>query len=199
MQLKRIEIVDYLLKLLIVKDVEIVPKRKGPSSSLTLWYQNVGETWLDYLPIGNGSLGAMISGGYPTETIQLNIDTLWAGSPHDYSNQGAFNYLSQIRQLIDNERWIDAQNMLNENFFGKPVGQCSYQPVANLFIDFFENNSSNNLSNYQRELNLQNALFKTTYQTDNQISYERTSFSSYPDQSIIYHIQSTVIISLSFD
>lgn len=195
--LKHTSIIDYLLKLLIVENIKIESASKGPSSSLCLWYENPGESWLDYLPIGNGSLGAMISGGYPNETIQLNIDTLWAGCPHDYSHEGALNYLSQIRQLIDNEKWIDAQKMLDENFFGKPVGQCSYQPVGNLLIDFFQNNSSTNLLNYQRELNLENALIKTSYETDEQISFERTSFSSYPDQCLLYRIQSNVILSSS--
>ena len=178
---------------MIPKHVLISSRRESPSSSLSLWYESAGSTWLEYLPIGNGSLGGMISGGYPRETIQLNIDTLWAGGPHDYSNSGAVNYLDEIRQLIDNEKWMDAQNLLNDHFFGQPARQAPYQPVGDVFIDFFENNSSSiSINDYQRELNLEQSLFKTRYSTDNGISYTRTCFSSYPDQCILYRIQSSV-------
>jgi alpha-L-fucosidase 2 len=68
---------------------------------LRLWYTKPASQWVDALPIGNGSLGAMVFGGgaidpidfknlqadhapgpVPTdpakETLQLNEDTLWS-------------------------------------------------------------------------------------------------------------------------
>jgi alpha-L-fucosidase 2 len=155
-------------------------------------YEQSASQWLEALPIGNGYMGGMIYGGYPRETIQLNSDTLWAGCPHDYSNPGAFNYLSQIRQLIEDNKWVDAQSVLTDHFFGQPIRQAPYQPVGNLLIDFFGQSSSSSISQYQRELNLEKAITTTTYTIDNGINYQRTCFASYPDNCIIYNIQSSV-------
>jgi alpha-L-fucosidase 2 len=186
-------IVDYLLDNFSFKCESIKPKSSGPSSPLSLWYSNPSSQWLESLPIGNGYMGGMISGGYPREMIQLNSDTLWSGCPHDYANPGAFNYLEQIRQLIENDKWIDAQSMIDQHFFGNPMGQASYQPVGNVFIDFFEDSSSISILNYLRELNLEKSLTTTSYSTSNGINYQRTCFASYPDNSIIYQIQTSVI------
>ncbi len=182
-------IIDYLLEISSLKCESITSSRLGPSSPLSLWYENPSSKWLESLPIGNGYMGGMISGGYPREMIQLNSDTLWAGCPHDYSNQGAFNYLPQIRQLIENEKWIDAQSMIDQHFFGNPMGQAPYQPVGNVFIDFIEDSSS--ISNYLRELNLEKSLTTTSYTTDKGINYQRTCFASYPDNCIIYQIKTS--------
>jgi alpha-L-fucosidase 2 len=189
---KHLSIIDYLLNILIKKCELILPKNHGPSSSLSLWYEQSASQWLEALPIGNGYMGGMIYGGYPRETIQLNSDTLWAGCPHDYSNPGAFNYLSQIRQLIEDNKWVDAQSVLTDHFFGQPIRQAPYQPVGNLLIDFFGQSSSSSISQYQRELNLEKAITTTTYTIDNGINYQRTCFASYPDNCIIYNIQSSV-------
>jgi len=118
-QYKHWSIINDLLSILIVSCESILSKSEGPSSSLSLWYEKSASSWLEALPIGNGYMGGMIYGGYPRETIQLNSDTLWAGCPHDYSNPDALNYLAQIRQLIKDNKWIDAQSMLDEHFFWK--------------------------------------------------------------------------------
>ncbi len=186
-------IVDYFLQIFPFKCESITRKCSGPSSSLSLWYSNPSSQWLESLPIGNGYMGGMISGGYPREMIQLNSDTLWSGCPHDYANPGAFNYLEQIRQLIENDKWIDAQSMIDQHFVGNPIDQAAYQPVGNVFIDFFEDSSSISILNYQRELNLEKSLTTTTYSTSNGINYQRTCFASYPDNCIIYQIQTSVI------
>lgn len=186
-------IINYLLNNLVRKcDKTIESKFNAPSSSLSLWYGNPAEQWLEALPIGNGYMGGMIYSGYPRETIQLNSDTLWSGCPHDYSNENAFNYLSQIRQLIDDQKWIDAQNLLKDQFFGNPIRQASYQTVGNLYLDFFGHSSPTSISQYQRELNLEKSLSTTTYTIDNQTNFTRNCFASYPDDVMIYQIKSSV-------
>ena len=136
----------------------------------------------------------MIYGGYPRETIQLNSDTLWAGAPHDYANPEALSSLSKIRQLIADEKWIDAQTLLDDKFFGQPIGQAAYQPVGNLQLDFFDE-SSLVIEDYQRQLDLRESISRTTYSFDDGRKVERLCFASYPDQSIIYRIQSSVSLS----
>ena len=41
-----------------------------------LWYRTPAREWLEALPLGNGSLGAMVWGGPGQERLDLNIDTL---------------------------------------------------------------------------------------------------------------------------
>ena len=53
-----------------------------PSSGNGLWYTSAGAIWSrDYLPVGNGYLGAMTPGGTAQEITQLNIESLWSGGP----------------------------------------------------------------------------------------------------------------------
>ena len=57
--------------------------------SLVLWYEQPASAWTEALPVGNGELGAMVFGRVEHERIQLNVDTLWAGSPIDRVKAGA--------------------------------------------------------------------------------------------------------------
>ena len=54
-------------------------------SSLVLNYAEPAKSWTDALPVGNGSMGAMVFGGVEKERIQFNHDTLWVGKPHSYA------------------------------------------------------------------------------------------------------------------
>src|SRR5262245_8328716 len=60
---------------------------------LLLWYDKPAVDWTDALPVGNGRLGAMIFGGPALEQLQLNEDTLYAGSPYDPNNPEALKAL----------------------------------------------------------------------------------------------------------
>ena len=67
---------------------------------LELWYKQPASTWTEALPIGNGRLGAMVYGEYTLENIQLNEESVWAGSKINNNNPEAKNHLSEIQQAI---------------------------------------------------------------------------------------------------
>ena len=46
----------------------------------TLKYISPAKSFTEALPLGNGSLGAMVYGGVPEEKITLNYDTFWSGT-----------------------------------------------------------------------------------------------------------------------
>ena len=58
----------------------------GQQNAMTLWYNKPAEKWTDALPVGNGRLGGMVYGGFRQEHIQLNEESVWAGSPINNNN-----------------------------------------------------------------------------------------------------------------
>ena len=78
---------------------------------MKLWYNKPASYWEEALPLGNGRLGAMVSGSIEQDTIQLNEDTFWSGSPYNNCNQYALKYLKTIRSAIDNGRYEEAQKL----------------------------------------------------------------------------------------
>ncbi|HOS94229.1 MAG TPA: glycoside hydrolase N-terminal domain-containing protein, partial [Armatimonadota bacterium] len=94
---------------------EFVGESPRPVERLTLWYRRPAhaarqtgagpdapgdDAWVDALPVGNGRLGAMVFGGIGHERIQLNEDSMWAGSPQDADNPEAERALPEIRRLL---------------------------------------------------------------------------------------------------
>ena len=49
---------------------------------LELTFDQPAAAWEEALPVGNGRLGAMVPGGYPTERIGVNEDSFWSGPVH---------------------------------------------------------------------------------------------------------------------
>jgi alpha-L-fucosidase 2 len=66
------------------------------ASAQSLWYDKPAANWNEALPIGNGSLGAMIHGGVAKEHIQFNEQTLWTG---DEIQMGAYQPFGNL--LVD--------------------------------------------------------------------------------------------------
>ena len=124
---------------------------KGNDNDLKLWYGRPAEKWTEALPVGNGSLGAMIFGGAENERIQFNEETLWTGAPHDYSHPGASAYLDTIRQLLFQGRQKDAEALAMKEFMSVPLGQKAYQPFGDLKLYF---PGHGDFSRYSRELDL---------------------------------------------
>ncbi|MCL2561143.1 MAG: glycoside hydrolase family 95 protein [Rikenellaceae bacterium] len=64
------------------------------TSRYRLWYTAPATEWMiDYLPVGNGTLGAMVSGGVVRDEIQFNEKTLWVGHTTKYGSYQNFGSL----------------------------------------------------------------------------------------------------------
>src|SRR5579859_2815177 len=74
-----------------------------------------------------------------------------------------------------------------------PKYEAEYQPFADLFLHFTQQNPEN----YRRELNLSTAIAKTTY-TDNGIQYTREYLSGNRDKAIVIHLAADKPGSISF-
>lgn len=167
---------------------------ESDSNALKLWYDSPAAQWLEALPIGNGRLGAMVFGGPTKEHIQFNEDSLWTGIPRDYSNPGAFESLSEIRELLFEGKQQDAHNLADEKFMSIPLRQERYQPFGDLWIEF---DGHSEFSDYQRELDLEKSVATVQYKSEG-VTYSRTVFSSYPDQVIVIHLTADKSKKLDF-
>src|SRR5438270_13333304 len=131
-------------------------------SSLTLWYTRPAEKWTEALPIGNGRLGGMVFGGITNEHLQFNESTLWTGKPHEYQHEGAAKFLPQIRQLLFDGKQKQAEELAMKEFMSVPIRQKAYQPFGDVWVSF---PAHTNVSNYRRELDLDSALSKVSYES----------------------------------
>src|SRR5680860_1085674 len=76
---------------------------------LKMWYNKPATVWNEALPVGNGRLGAMVYGDPVNEKVQLNEDTFWSGCPSRNDNVDALNALPQVRQLIFDGKFKEAE------------------------------------------------------------------------------------------
>jgi len=142
------------------------------SPSIMLWYDQPATIWNEALPLGNGSIGAMVYGETENETIQFNEETLWSGQPHDYANPGAHNYLEELRKLLWEGKQEEAHELGNKHFMSQPFGQLSYLPFGNITLDF---PGHKDVQNYQRRLDLENAISLVYYEVDG-VKFKREIF-----------------------
>ncbi|WP_246080022.1 glycosyl hydrolase family 95 catalytic domain-containing protein [Nonomuraea mesophila] len=171
------------------------PSEVSAADDLALWYdESAGTDWLRALPIGNGRLGAMVFGNVDTERLQLNEDTVWAGGPYDQSNPRGAAALGQIRQLVFQNQWSQAQTMIDQNMRGNPAGQLAYQTVGDLLLGF---GSAAGVAEYHRHLDLTTATTAVSY-LQNGVRYRREVLASAPDQVIAIRLTADRPGSITF-
>ena len=159
------------------------------SSLFTLHYSQPATLWTEALPIGNGTIGAMVFGGVSDELIQLNEATLWSGGPvHPKVNPTAFEFLAQSREALAKEDYAQA-NKLVRNMQG--LYTESYMPLGDLTLHqtFSSPPTAADSTNYYRDLNIQDGIATTTFAV-NGVLYKRQIFASEPGQAIIIRLSS---------
>lgn len=163
--------------------------------NLKLWYDTPsGTVWENALPIGNGFQGAMVYGNVEKEILQLNEGTVWSGSPNRNDNPNAKNALNEIRKLLFQGEYKNAEKLINENIITKKSHGQMFQPVGNLELSFPD---QQNYTSYYRELDIENAVAKTVYKV-NGVTYTREVFASFPDRVIIIRLSADKQGQLSF-
>lgn len=159
-----------------------------------LWYQKPANVWEEALPLGNGRMGAMIFGAPDGEHIQVNEDSIWYGGPVDRNNPDTLTYLPKIRELLLNGEIKEAENLMKMAMSGCPESEHPYQTLGDL--NFWLENLSN-ISEYERELDLENAIYTNQFKSEN-ITYKREIFVSMPDDVMVIHLTASEKGSISF-
>ncbi len=175
--------------------ISIVFISTGEAHNPKIWYRQSANNWNEALPIGNGTLGAMIPGSIDKEIIPLNINTFWAGSPHNYSDSIAFKSLPQIRKLLFEGREMEATAFAGKTFMGNPRYQAAYQPLGELRL-IFPLKPQNEY--YKRSLDLFTGIASVVFRNRG-ITFKREYFVSYPDRLIVIHLTADKPGQISFN
>lgn len=157
--------------------------RQKSSNNLTLWYDKPATDWYEALPIGNGTLGAMVYGGITKEHLQLNENTLYSGEPGRKVKLDFTKNLENVRNLIKKGDLKQVNEIIGREWLGR--AQDCYQPFGDLEIEF---NHSDQVSGFKRELDLSKAICSTSYSINN-TQYQREVFASFPDKVIVMKIK----------
>jgi len=166
---------------------------EGAEERLSLWYKAPATHWEEALPIGNGRLGGMVYGGVAQETFQFNEESIWAGPPVPEINKSLVNDLNEIRQMIFKKEFIEAESATKNRLMTDRVSPRSYQTMANLKLNF----PIKEASNYQRSLNLTNAIATTKYKSGG-VTYTREFFSSAIDDVMVIQLSADKKKSINF-
>lgn len=185
--------VSFNLFLITIVSFPMLLNAQQRDPNLTLWYPEPAKQWEEHLPLGNGKMGMMPDGNPYQETITLNDITLWSGSPQDANNYEANRYLPEIRKLLLAGKNELAQELINQHFICKGPGSGGsqwgcFQTMGNLQIDY-DLGDNQNISQYRRELDLQTALAKTSFQIGN-TRYTREYFTSFNNDAGFIRIKS---------
>ncbi len=155
-----------------------------PAEPLTLWYRQPATQWTQALPIGNGKQGAMMFGGIDQEVICLNETSLWSGGPYTPVNPNALAALPQVRQLLFDNQFTQAESVITQQMMAKPATEAAFEPVGDILLTFPKVATA---ENYHRELNLKTATSVSQFTADG-VTYTRELFASGPGNVMVMRL-----------
>lgn len=155
---------------------------------LKLWYDKPAAEWVEALPLGNGSLGAMIHGDPFNEVIQLNEETIWSVGDSYTPNPQSKELIEEIRSCIREGDLTNADRLAKEAYTGNDQG--SYQTLGNLELRFGYGEGKKTVHSYRRELDLETALSKVRY-TIGGVNYRLESLVSAVDSVFVMSMKAS--------
>jgi len=182
----------WIFILCLFQSLQFVSAQQG--GQLKMWYDKPAKVWNEALPIGNGRIAAMVFGDPAKEKLQLNESSFWSGGPSRNDNPDGLKGLDSIRNYIFNGNYTRANTLSNKFLTAKQLHGSMFQVIGNLNMAF---DGTENYTDYYRELDLERAVFTTTYKVGN-VSYKREVFASQPDQVIVLRLTASESGKLSF-
>ena len=187
---------------LLAQKKQIKKKTTSPTSSaasvpsiqapLKLWYANPAQYFEEALVLGNGRQGATVFGGIATDKIYLNDLSLWSGEPVNANmNPQAYKNLPGVRKALQEKNYKKAGELIK-----KLQGKFSesYAPLGTLYLEI---NDDPYITDYYRELDIDNAIAKVKTTSNNNV-IEREYLVSNPDKIFAIHLTSKKAGALGF-
>ncbi|WP_345684354.1 glycoside hydrolase family 95 protein [Novipirellula caenicola] len=147
------------------------------------------------LPLGNGRLGAMFSGGIDRELIATNEITLWANANRGLdevtqsgTRLGAGAHLETVRQAYRDGKYgtkKGSMEQMADQYLISPQKLGNYSTFTEVQIS--TGHDPKNVTDYRRELDLKTAIGKVSYDIG-EASYTREYFCSYPHDAMVMRL-----------
>lgn len=144
------------------------------------------------LPLGNGRLGAMFSGGIAQEHIMINEITLWMNSKRGLDSVaqsgvriGAHKNFDKVRKAYQEEIYGTAENSMegmSTKYLSSKQPLGNYAPFTDVYIS--TGHQPSGVSNYSRSLDIHSGVGEVSYHIGN-TQYTRTYFSSHPNDVVV--------------
>lgn len=166
-----------------------------------LWYNSPAVNWGSALPLGNGHMAAMCFGGTTQDRYSLNDGTLWASPYKNRVNPDALSHVEEVRKLIREHRYVEAEVMTEETLMAVPEDMPVYQVLCELSIqsrtpahprfrgpscalvyegmDMRHLEPQEGVGDYERSLDMETGIYRVSYLLDG-IRFTRESFISHP-------------------
>ena len=166
-----------------------------------LWYNSPAVNWGSALPLGNGHMAAMCFGGTTQDRYSLNDGTLWASPYKNRVNPDALSHVEEVRKLIREHRYVEAEVMTEETLMAVPEDMPVYQVLCELSIksrtpahprfrgpscalvyegmDMRHLEPQEGVEDYERSLDMETGICRVSYLLDG-IRFTRESFISHP-------------------
>ena len=169
----------------------LLVKKKGKSKKGIGYIQTA-------LPLGNGRLGAMFSGGINTEHLLINDITLWMNTNRGMdevtqsgTRTGGRKSLETVRAAYRADRYGTKpggmESLATKHLSTKtPLG--NYAPFTDVLISSGHDPAA--VSNYRRQLDSRTGLGTVNYQIGNE-NYTREFFCSHPNDVVVTRYTST--------
>jgi len=157
------------------------------NTDLKLWYDKPASIWNEALPLGNGRLGAMVFSDPAVERLQLNEETIWAGSPNSNAHSKSIEALPKVRQLVFDGKFAEAQDLATRDIMSQTNDGMPYQTFGSVYISF---PGHQKYSNYYRDLNISDATAKVKY-TVNGVEFTREILTAFSDQVIVVKLSAS--------
>lgn len=135
------------------------------NNNLLIWDDaGAGDKWDIAYPVGNGRLGAMPFGNFPTEKILLNEETIWHRDPRKVMPQDSPKHIETVRRLEAAGDYAGADRFFEETFQQAGTNPDSYQLFGWLEIEYL---AGSKLQRRHRALDLKTGIAKIVYTLEN--------------------------------
>jgi len=143
------------------------------------------------LPMGNGRLGAMFSGGIDQEHLLINDITLWMNAKRGLdevaqsgTRKGAFRHLETVRQAYRDGKYgtkAGSMESLSTKYLSSTEPLGNYAPFTDLLISTGHDPAS--VSDYRRSLDARTGLGSVSYRIG-EGRFTREYFCSHPNDVV---------------
>ncbi|OBZ19356.1 alpha-L-fucosidase [Bacillus sp. FJAT-27264] len=162
-------------------------------STQKLWYNKPADSWSEGFPVGNGRLAAIVYGGAEQEVWNITESTYWSGKRETITSQSSGkDDLARLRQHFFDGDYEGGERLASQLLEPGKANFGTNLPVCDVILKFKAGGQS-----VTRELNLENAITKTTYEFEG-AKIHRELFASHADGLIVCRLWSEQPEGISF-